>query len=122
MRTAERCMCGATDCWSCGPAQGYRVGGPSDDEVAERAAEIAIDRLYNDPDEFHEVMEGVGSRDIYKPLQRALKMLSEKKQWNNDGWMHSAINSLQEVAKILEAQQDTSRFEDEALNQLLEEE
>jgi len=21
--TPERCMCGAPDCWSCGPAQGY---------------------------------------------------------------------------------------------------
>lgn len=23
--SGEPCYCGATDCWSCGPAQGYRV-------------------------------------------------------------------------------------------------
>ena len=31
------CMCGATDCWSCGPAQGYSLGDDSS-EVEWRCA------------------------------------------------------------------------------------
>lgn len=120
MRTPERCMCGDTECPSCGPAQGY---GFDQDEVEEMARQIAVERLYSDPDEFSEVMEGIGSREVYKPLREALKVLSERGQWNNDGWMHTAIKRLDEVRQILESEQlrDTERFEDEARIQLSEE-
>lgn len=121
MKTPERCMCGDTECPSCGPAQGY--GSIDQDDVDERAREIAVERLYNDPDEFSEVMDGMSSQEIYEPLRRALKALSERGQWNNSGWIAGVINQLEQVKKILESEQvkNVERFEDEAINQLSEE-
>lgn len=43
MGKGELCMCGAVDCPSCGPAQGYRLDMPSDDAIAEATDEIICD-------------------------------------------------------------------------------
>ena len=115
------CMCGATDCPSCGPAQGYSLSGPSAEDVEERAKEIAIEVLYDgDTDEFKEVMEMMESEEINKSLLAALKVLSGKKSWNNNGWMYDALRHLEEVRKRIEALQmlDFERFEDQAREEL----
>ena len=115
------CMCGATDCPSCGPAQGYDLSGPSAESVEERAKEIAIEVLYDkDTDEFEQYMNGMESEDINKPLMAALKAIANKGQWNNNGWMYEALRHLEEVRKLVEREQtrDVERFEDQAREEL----
>ena len=115
------CMCGATDCPSCGPAQGYSLSCPSAEDVEERAKEIAIEVLYDwDTDEFEQYMNGIESEDINKPLMAALKAISNKWQWNNSGWMYEALRHLEEVRKLVEREQtrDVERFEDQAREEL----
>ena len=115
------CMCGATDCPSCGPAQGYDLSGPSAEDVEERAKEIAIEVLYDgETNEFKDYMEMMESEEINKPLLTALKALSCKRSWNNNGWMYEAIRNLEKVRKLIEASQmlDFERFEDQAREEL----
>ena len=90
-------------------------------DVEDRAKEIAIEVLYDsDTDEFKEVMEMMESEEINKSLLAALKVLSGKKSWNNNGWMYDALRHLEEVRKRIEALQmlDFERFEDQAREEL----
>jgi hypothetical protein len=128
MKTPERCVCGDTECPSCGTAQGYTF---DQNDVDKLSREIALERLYSetdynddeDVDEFYEAMT-ILSTDIQDPLRRALQALHERKKWNNDGWMYAAIGHLEEVKKIFDDLQikDVKRFNYQAINELLEKE
>ena len=90
-------------------------------DVEDRAKEIAIEVLYDgDTGEFEQYMNGTESEDINKPLMAALKALSNKGSWNNNGWMYEAIRNLEEVRKMVEREQtrDVARFEDQARDEI----
>ena len=72
------CMCGATDCRSCGPAQGYRYPPLSDrqeSEIEDRAGALLEERLYTDQVQFDDLMAGIDPADYQPQLQRALRNL-----------------------------------------------
>ena len=76
-RIPERCMCGATDCPSCGPAQGYRYPPLSDAEEAQieaRAQELFDERMQS-RESFDDLLAGMETDTINHQLHRALMSL-----------------------------------------------
>ena len=93
-------------------------------DVEDRAKEIAIETLYDDETGiFEDYIKSEESEDIAQPLMAALKALSGKRSWNNNGWMYEALRHLEEVRKLIEESQarDFPCFVDQAREEFMNE-
>ena len=93
-------------------------------DVEDRAKEIAIEALYDDDTGiFEDYIESEENEDIVRPLMDALKALSGKRSWNNNGWMYEALRHLEEVRRIIESEQkrDFACFMDQAREEFMNE-
>lgn len=124
MNTPERCMCGDPACWSCGPAQGYRYPPPTAHESAliqQLASQKVEERLYDSPEYFADLMDGVDGSDYYGQLQRALANRERACKGERIA-MDAVLTALTIIDRALKPQAEKAWGEDcsdEATNEIL---
>lgn len=101
----EVCMCGAADCRSCGPAQGFRYPPLTAREaalIARRADKLLSERL-QDRAQFADLMDGIEPTAIYPHLHRALMSLDSACKGNQIS-RDAVFTALSEIQRLVHAE------------------